>query len=182
MLSLYLAMLEDENDQARFTVIYEKYSDLMGKIALSMTNDEILALDATDDAFVSIAKNIKSFPPSDNPKYECAYIQKVIKHATINAVKKQSQSTTILSLDAFEVSSKSTPLSEAIENEEIQIIIRSIDEMSDIYKDVLTLKYVYGFSDKEIASSLNIPQNTVHQKITRGTKILRERLESKRLG
>ena len=131
MLSVYLAMLEDEDDKERFMSIYNKYAKLMSKIALSITNDETLALDAMDDALTSIAKNIMTFPPESNLKYERAYIQKVIKHAAINTAKKQSKVPYTLCLDAFNITAESTPIKDAIENEKIQIIIQSIDEMTD---------------------------------------------------
>lgn len=49
--------------------------------------------------------------------------------------------------------------------------LRSIDEE---YKELITLKYCSGYSQKEIAEILNMPLGTVKTKIFRGLKMLRE--------
>lgn len=49
-----------------------------------------------------------------------------------------------------------------------------INQLEEIHKEVIILKYISGYSQEEIASILNIPIGTVKSRIYRGLKLLRE--------
>lgn len=67
-----------------------------------------------------------------------------------------------------------------IEKEEIVRNIDFYDELNsinEIYKEVLILKYIVGYSENEISSIMDIPIGTVKSRTYRGLKMLRERIE-----
>ena len=49
--------------------------------------------------------------------------------------------------------------------------------MKENYRDIFMLKYVHGFENEEIAKLLRIKEETVRQRISRGKKMLEEKLE-----
>ena len=51
---------------------------------------------------------------------------------------------------------------------------QEINKIEIIYKEVIVLKYISGYSQEEIASILDIPLGTVKSRIYRGLKDLRE--------
>ena len=57
MLSLYLTLIDTEEDKLRFTDLYERYRHLMFYVAQDILKDEHLAEDAVQEAFLRIAKN-----------------------------------------------------------------------------------------------------------------------------
>ncbi|WP_249168681.1 RNA polymerase sigma factor [Alkaliphilus sp. B6464] len=52
-----------------------------------------------------------------------------------------------------------------------------LDRLEDIHREVLTLKYISGYSQEEIGEILNIPIGTVKSRIYRGLKQLRSNIE-----
>lgn len=56
---------------------------------------------------------------------------------------------------------------------------KCINELPDIYKDVLILKYSSGFSDKEIAEILELSEVNVRKRISRARKLLKRNMEER---
>ena len=56
-------------------------------------------------------------------------------------------------------------------------IIFVIKSMKDSYRDIFMLKYVHGLENEEIAKVFGIKEETVRQRISRGKKMLEEKLE-----
>ncbi|MBR4020017.1 MAG: sigma-70 family RNA polymerase sigma factor, partial [Firmicutes bacterium] len=57
MLSLYLTLIDTDEDKIRFAKLYEQYRHLMFYIAKEILQDEHLSEDAVQEAFLRIAKN-----------------------------------------------------------------------------------------------------------------------------
>lgn len=53
-------------------------------------------------------------------------------------------------------------------------VLEHLEQVDDIYRDVIILKYVSGYSQEEIAAMLDIAVGTVKSRIGRGFKQLRE--------
>lgn len=72
MITIYLSLIDSENDKIKFQEIYEKYKKQMWYVANDILNDNYLAEDAVHDAFIGIAKNfskIRSFEPYSIKSY-----------------------------------------------------------------------------------------------------------------
>ncbi|MFC5587452.1 RNA polymerase sigma factor [Sporosarcina soli] len=66
----------------------------------------------------------------------------------------------------------SSPLESKLE------VLEDLDQLEDIHKEVIILKYLQGFSQKEIARILNVPIGTVKSRMYRGLITLRKIIES----
>ena len=180
MLSFYLSMLEEVGEKERFTRIYNKYYNLMYKVAFSMLGDSEFAFDAVQNTFVKIAKNIKSLPSESDPAHEKGYIIKGVKHATINIGKMASLKVHTIELEECYVpSSECSPAEIIIAEEDSRAIIDVMSKMNETYRDILILKYVNGLSAKEISEYLDISYNTVKSQLQRGTEMLKETISKK---
>ncbi len=56
-------------------------------------------------------------------------------------------------------------------------VLEDLDQLEDIHKEVIILKYLQGFSQKEIARILNVPVGTVKSRMYRGLITLRKIIE-----
>ena len=56
------------------------------------------------------------------------------------------------------------------------VIVKTINGLPENYRSVLVLKYYHGYDNEEIASILKISEDNVRQRISRGKKLLAERL------
>ena len=76
----------DENLKHYFEELYDEFSPIVMNIAYSVLNDEELAKDAFQEAFLSIAKNIGRI--DKNPEKAKRYIKKVAKNAAVTIYRK----------------------------------------------------------------------------------------------
>lgn len=177
MLTIYLGMLDTENEKQTFKKIYIKYKDRAIKIAYHILNDNHYAEEALNDAFVAIAKTINSLP-QDDELHERNYIYKVVKNAAIRILKTNVQNTSIdVYADADKLSDYQSPIDELIEQENVGRILNYIKTMPGNYRDILMMRYFHGMSYIDISTSLNINLNTVRTKLKRGTAMLQEQIE-----
>ena len=90
MLMIYLAMVETPEEQSLFEQIYYTYRKQMFFVANSILDDEILAEDALQEAFLGIAKQIKLFRDMPENKVK-AYVLTAAKNAAINICKQEQR-------------------------------------------------------------------------------------------
>ena len=86
MLSLYLAMIDIKDEKTRFERIYNKYRDSLIRYAITILDNEDVAIDAVHAALVSIAKNIKSLPDETDEDGEKSYIYIAVKELLISII------------------------------------------------------------------------------------------------
>ncbi|MFJ7935913.1 RNA polymerase sigma factor [Sporosarcina sp. NPDC096371] len=56
-------------------------------------------------------------------------------------------------------------------------VLEDLDLLEEIHKEVIILKYLQGFSQKEIAGILDLPVGTVKSRLYRGLTMLRQLIE-----
>ena len=180
MLSFYLSLLDTEDEKIKFEHIYNQYKEPLAKYALSILKNEEMANDATANAFIAIAKNIESFPDKSNPKYRNAYAYLVLKNAAIDLYRSNQRHQDVLFSENMDnISIEETPYDILAENEAISDLVKCIEGMSDTYRDVLKLKYLYELSNAQISELLGISLNSVKVKCTRGIEKLRANLKQR---
>ena len=173
MLSIYLAMLEDDDDKHRFKTLYDNYKNFMIKYAYSNLHDNDYVVNAVDDALLSIAKNIKNIPYDT----EKAYIYMIIKNTTINEAKRVKKNMNVdFYSDDYNFVDFNTPADNLIYQESLKKLIDLLKSMPREYRDTITLRYLYGMSLKDISLILNININTVKSIVRRGKAMIKEKL------
>lgn len=75
----------------------------------------------------------------------------------------------------------SEPESIVIGQDTYEIILKVIESLSDIYKDVCKMKYIEGLKEREIAAILDISPKAVNQRIQRGKQLIRKALIREKL-
>jgi len=64
-----------------------------------------------------------------------------------------------------------------LESYDYKQLVKKISELPQIYKDIIFLYYLQGFSTKEISKMLNISPDNVWKWTERAKKLLKESLE-----
>ena len=175
MLSLFLSVIEDKAYVPVFEKIYEKYELDVFNAAFNIIQDHYKAEEASQNAWVSIARNIHRIDTSNESMLR-SYIIKVAKNAAINLSGKRAED--IRHIDTYDPFPCITDIQEDLENDEAYAkIVGFIKSLPEIYFDVLSMHLLFGFSTSEIALSLGLKHSTVKQRLTRGKKLLRKVLE-----
>lgn len=172
MLAFYLSLIDDPSDKYRFEEIYRTYKNQMLYFAFGILKNSYDAEDAVHTAFFNIAKNIKRLN-SLNYNEAKNYCFKAVKNAALNMLNKKSKIKTFVSLDENENEAYyDNLLDEVCAAESAEKIREAISKLDTVYKDVLTMYFLYDMRASEIAQLYNRSTATVRKQILRGKQKL----------
>ena len=175
MLTLFLALMDEQSDREKFTQLYNLHKQKMWYAARKILNDDQLAEDAVHDAFIGIAKNIGSIKEVSSPS-AAAYTVTAAKNCALSLLRKSVPSGTADISEMFDISDDSA--SDDFERIETEEFVRSVLlKMPETYRDVLYYFFVENMSEKEIAQLLSRNINTVRQQVFRGRKFFKEQIK-----
>ena len=174
MLSACMALIDEPSDKEKFAEIYNTYKDMMFRIAMSVLHNEALANETVQDCLLKIAMGISDMPSPGTNKIN-ALIIIMVRNKSLNNLKAEHYDKTE-QISGTETISEDI-LSNIISDIGYKRLVEEISNLDDIYRDILTLRFLYDYSTSEICSLLDIPKGTVETRIYRGRKILKERLE-----
>lgn len=182
MINIYLSMVETAEDRDKVVFIYENYYSFMcwcaGEVLGHNKHD---VEDSVHNAMISIIENLECVDFSDKQRLK-NFCGIVAKNKAINHQKRQSKNV-IQTEDTvnLEIDQAEMPDEIVLGRETYNVILREIFELDEKYRDVCVLRFVHGHREKDIASFLDIPENTVSTRISRAKKTLREALRKEGL-
>lgn len=179
MTSIYINAVTSENE-GKIEYIYRNYYSFMAYTASGYLKDRSDIEDAVHDAMLKIIGIIDRIDEADTlrTKNLCGVIA---KNTAID--KLRAKSSKFIEFDAaYDIPSDPSdgPEQISVNNESFNILIKAIDSLGDIYRDVVRLKYISDLKEREIAELLGLPPKTVNQRIFRAKRILRQALKEVR--
>lgn len=164
-------MIDNQEDIHKFEILYKKYVKLLYHVAKNTLKNEQLVEDAVCATFIRIAKNMHMIqePISDKTMHLLLVIEKRI----MLDISRKKYGKNVAKISLEEVSN----LSVEIDMDENSNIIKALSNLPYPYKDVLVLKYAYGYNNKEIACFLDLSFSNVEKISARGKKKLKEKLQ-----
>lgn len=144
-----MSQLDHEDKLAQ---VYRLYRAPMLRLALRVTGQEHDAEDAVHDAFESIAKNLDKFAEADSPRTR-GYVMVITERKAIDLVRgRQSRPSQELDEDAVSID-----FPNAGENS----LAACMAKLPPRYREILLLRFVYGYSMRETAELMGVPFTTV---------------------
>lgn len=165
---LYLQMLPSPSEKDKFEQIYTLYRGLMFYIARRILPGEADAEDAVHQAFVSIIENLKKISEVRCPKTR-SYVVIITERKAIDILRSRSR----LSPEAFEESTRGVELPLPGDGG----LSDAMSRLPAAYREVLLLRYYYGYTVREIAPMLGRKPGAVQKLLTRAKAALRKTLE-----
>ena len=168
MLAICLAMLETEEDQRRFTKLFEAHEKKIYAVALHILGNQTQAEDAAQQTWVRLLRSwdrVCALSWSQTG----GYVATVAKNAALDILKTEGQ--------AEPLPENWDPPAREERQEEYAYLVSLIRALPEHYRRVLELKCVQELSNREIARRLKIKESTVASRIMRGRAMLRESLE-----
>lgn len=179
MLALYLAYLDDDNDQKPFEDMFLSYRKQMVTFAVTILGNEDDAQDAVGDVFLRIAqKNWDVVRGIDNETDLRNYLLKATKNTSLNKIKGKKKENVSLDtiieydMDGIEDLSDDTFLEVICNKFEYDKVVQAIRSLNEKYRDVMYCHYVMEMTVPETAKSLNQKLSTTKQQLVRGKKML----------
>ena len=145
--------LIDDDDKSEFRKIYDSLERKLFVFSMSKLHNNALAEEAVSETFLALAENFKkihSLEPAD-------ILEKENKHS-INV----------------QIDDKIKEISEDYDHIEKLIVADMVEKLPDIYRDVIMMKYFYGFKVNEISKQLHLSVGGVKSRLEKARKILRK--------
>lgn len=177
MIAFYMSLIDNDDDRAKFEILYKKYRKRMVHTAFSVLGNEEDAEDAVHDTFIKIARNMRSIGDPDSGE-ALSYVLKAAKNTAINLSQKNAARNKHIQLENVENISDGQFFEELRIQENYGEVVASIRSLNDTYRDVLFYYFVEGMKAKDIADLLGRSNSAVQQQIIRGKKKLLEMLEN----
>lgn len=168
MLAIYLAMLETEADQRRFTRLYEVYEKTVYAVALRVLGDPTRAEDAAQQTWLKLVQNwdrVSALPWGETEGYTVT----VAKNCALDILRAEQK--TVAFPEDWD------PPAQEERQEEYDYLVSLIRSLPENYRRILELKLVEEQTNREIARRLGMNESTVAVRVMRGRTMLKERLE-----
>ena len=170
MLTFYLNLIDSEDKKDKFERLYLKYRKHMKYIAIKILGDEQLAEDAVHNAFLKILNHLNKFQNIDCQETRNLIVI-IIRSVSIDLYRKRKKE-----FENTDILDKELSVETDFSMIEVDNILKEIDVLPDIYKDILLLKVEYGYKDREIAKLLGLKIDTVSKRLERARKQLKKQL------
>jgi len=175
LLSIILSSVNlNTDDKNKFESIYHTYKNALFYQANKILKNENDAEDVLQEAFIKIAKNIKSIDDIKS-KETISFLTIITKNTAYDYLRKTSKIVE-LPLNETETVIDESALEKLVSNIEYQQIVSVITSIPSPYNEVLYLHYVKDYTVKKTAILLDKKPSTVKMQLVRGKKILIERL------
>lgn len=168
--------LKKKNTKA-LDFLVDNYSNLLYKVIYNILNsygDKNLIEDCLNDIFLSIWNNSNMF--KGKPERFVHWICAIAKYKAIDYQRKIHKSKEIIDINLCKISSNYTPEDIFIANENKNEILKYIGEFDNITKNIFLRRFFLGESIVEIANNLNVSRSVVDTRLSRGRKLLKEKL------
>ncbi|MDQ7095888.1 sigma-70 family RNA polymerase sigma factor [Desulfosporosinus sp. PR] len=172
MLIIFAAIRNKEN-RSRLSVLYEEHASWMYKVAYRILNDEHLAQDAVQEAFINISNNFEKIIGNECNKIKALFVI-IIRNVSIDIYRLRKKQYGVSIEEIEEDLAKSEPSVEEIliNNETFTEVAAIIRKLHPPYADILSLKFFYHYDDEEISRILNITPENVRTRLHRARRSL----------
>jgi RNA polymerase sigma factor (sigma-70 family) len=165
------------HDRAAFEQIVSKYQNLLCSVAYSRCGDFATSEDAAQEAFCIAWRSLDTLREPDKL---AAWLCGIVRHIAADAARRQHSRR---ELEAGEElndlsSASSDPAANAVSREEEALVWESLEEIPETYREPLVLFYRHDHSVAEVAVALELTEEAVRQRLSRGRTMLRERVAS----
>lgn len=166
---IYLQMIETDDDKLKFEQLYRMYRGLMFYVANQILQNEQDAEDAVHQAFLSIICHLDKISEIDCPKTK-SYVAIITENKAIDIIRSRKH--------YAEQENDETLIGVQVSTDDSGELSDAIASLPTRYRDILLLRFYYGYSAKEIGRMLDLSKDAVHKSIWRAKRMLKERLEN----
>ena len=182
--STELVQLCLDGDDKAWARLVEEYRGLVYSICYLFCGSTQDAEDLVQDTYLKIWMNLASYDPSRGELK--GWIATVTRNQRVDRFRRSGQQRRTDSMDTVGTTSghwdqtenmplaqripdtRPTPHEVAVTSEVTAIVIKAVDRISPEMREVVTMRFVHGFDNQEIAHRLRIPEGTVKSRTNRG--------------
>jgi RNA polymerase sigma factor (sigma-70 family) len=160
-----------------FGQIVTRYQSLICSLAYSATGSLGQSEDLAQETFITAWKHLGRLRERDKLRaWLCGIARNRINNFLRREGREPIRAAESLENVAETLSPEPLPAEQTISNEEQAILWRSLERIPEIYREPLVLFYREHQSIEAVAQSLDLTEDTVKQRLSRGRKLLHEQV------
>ena len=163
MFPSFALRLERDEDQTRFTRLYQRNQRQLHRLAARFLGPGPRAEDIVHDTFIKLIQNYSQLRSRSDGQLE-RWMMAVARNASLDVLRKEGRETE-LEAQAWE------PAVQADQGE-FEALVALIRSMPEDYRRVLELRFLAEWSLADIARELGLTEGAVKSRIFRGRKVL----------
>jgi len=171
-----LVLQAETGTSGAFDVLVERYFSMVTGVAYSLISDADAARDVAQESFFEAARTLPLL--RDRNKF-ANWLYGIARRKAIYILRRRRMHKTAIEFRKDEENAaapQEEPGAPMARNERSGEIRRALEQLPEIYREILVLKYMDSRSYEEIAALLGISLAAVDKRLTRGKAMLRESL------
>ena len=166
MLTLLISSIDNQEQKDKFETIYLQYRKLLKYVAFQMLQDDFLAEDAVQEAFLKLTNYMDKVEDTDSHS-TYSFLLIIIRSVCLDMLSKEDRQ----KQKENAVKQSSQLLTDTYKQTDIEVQ-EAIASLPEIYRDIMMLKFYYDMPDGKIANIMNIKASTVRKRLERARKML----------
>jgi RNA polymerase sigma-70 factor, ECF subfamily len=168
-----LSGVSAQDDQDAFASLYDTCVARIHRYIYYRVADDQLAEDITSKVFLKVWEKLPTYQPGKSPIL--AWIYRIAHNAVIDHYRTKKVSVPLEQVDPAEISWEDGTDKKMDLQIESQQLYEAIQELTAEQQQVLILKFIHGFSTREIAEQLGKQQGAVRALQMRGLREMAKR-------
>jgi len=171
----YIRRLKNRKEDALLYILDNYLPLVKGTVykVLGPVGDEGLIEECINDVFISVWNNASKFRGDDDTSFK-KWLYVIAKFKAIDCYRSKMRNCEIL-LDFIEIPNNFSAEDDFIVMENQENLIKLINSMEPLDKDIFVMKFFLGYKSEDIALKLNVSKSSVDNRIYRGKRKLREK-------
>ena len=165
-------------DTSAFEEIVERYQNLLSSIAYSAVGDFSLSEEITHESFVAAWRGLEGL---EDPQSLRAWLCGIVRRRTQERIRQRArQEKTVERFGHDQAGREGTspaPDELAQRRESSVAVWEALESVPELYREPLALFYRMNRSTREVAVALDLSEAIVRQRLSRGRKLLRSKVE-----
>jgi RNA polymerase sigma factor (sigma-70 family) len=174
-----LVALARSGDHASYGRLVARHQTLVVSLAYSICGDFARSQDIAQEAFINAWQQL---PTLADPKKFKSWLCGITRNLAHNFIRQQTrrgdQPVAAAELEQELPASGPGPREQAVTREESLIIWRALEQLPEAFREPLILFYREHQSVERVAAALDLSEDTVKQRLSRGRGMLRNQVEN----
>lgn len=167
--------IEDDKERHKAEQLFLIYRNIMFYAAKRILKDDARSEDAVQNAFEGIIRNLNAIDEINTIRTK-SYVIRAAKNSAISLYRKDKH----MMLYYEDVVYEEIKVFQSMDIEDnVKNLMEAIYQIPQLYRDILILKVLHGYSNKEIGNAFKISESVVRKRMERAKTKLRGILEER---
>jgi len=159
-----------DEETGKLVRLLDEHGPRLHALLVKLTLRKDAAEDLLQDLFLRLSKS-KGFHRAPSPE---RYLFRAAMNLAFDWRKQQQRSSAASELIDEDIAKWDCPVEKAIRREELERVLAAMDRLSRTHRELITLRYIHGWSYNELAKNLNSTPHRVRALCSKAVARLRK--------